>query len=244
MSKDTRTRLFATLGIIVIIAAVGLFIYRSVIGFGESQFFSQFTREVRREQTAASTQVSSGSYDLSGFDSIEVDGAWELKISEGDFSVDVSSSEAVRDDLRVRVDGQTLRLGLRNGTRSINPNLEATIVLPDLEELDIDGSADVRFSGFDLEELELDVDGAATIRGVDSTIEQLHVDVDGAANIDLDEASVVNADVQMDGAGKLDIRMAGGTLEGEVNGVGTVTWFGDVSSESIDIDGIGTVRQR
>ncbi len=243
MNQDRRTRFVATIGILAVVVGLGYFAFRSVAGFQVSGFLSRF-REDRSIERSESGPVESVPYDLSAFDSIEVDGAWDLVISQGEQSVEIQSSRSARDALVVRVDGDTLRLDLRGGFRSIGSDLEATIVMPDLEQLEIDGAADITFRGFDLDELLLEVDGAASIEGLDSRVDRLELDVDGAARVDLRDVSVVDADVNLDGAGKLDITMAGGELEGEVNGVGTVTWGGELTLESIDIDGIGSVQRR
>jgi hypothetical protein len=184
------------------------------------------------------------SYDLTGFDSIEADGSWKLTISQGEYGVRVSVPQNIEDDVEVTTRGDTLRLNVRTGLRTIASDLRAEITLPDLERLGINGSADVTIQGIDVDSLDIDADGAASIVAHDSRIERLSVDVDGASNIDFSDSRVVDADVQLDGASNLEITMDGGELTGELSGIGNVSYGGAFSSESIKINGLGAVRER
>lgn len=47
-----------------------------------------------------------------------------------------------------------------------------------------------------------------------------------------------------DGAGNVDLTMDGGELFGRIGGVGSVTYAGEVSSESVRFDGLGSVERR
>jgi len=102
----------------------------------------------------------------------------------------------------------------------------------------------VELAGLSLDRLRVTVDGAASIRGVDMEIEELEVDVEGAGNVDFRRARVVNARVQADGASNVTMTMDGGRLTGVLRGVGNVSYGGEVSEESIRVEGWGKVRKR
>jgi hypothetical protein len=255
MDPNKRTVLISVVGVI---AAIGLMvgagfgIARAVHG-GVTRLSSAADRQIERvrsdepesEDGAAVMEMRLGNGQLSGFDTIKTLGGWSIVVTGGDsYEVSVTGSEAALEDVGVFTRGSALHLEINSGLRSVTGNLRADVVLPDLERLESDGSAKVTLNSLDLDRLSLDVDGAASLRTNDVRIEDLKIDVDGASSLDFSNAEVVNADVDMDGASSLDITMAGGVLTGGVSGLGEVKYGGSVTTQSIDVDGLGRVRQR
>lgn len=259
MDPNKRTRLFSTLGIVFVAGALVLVVVRMVGGFagtvlGDRPGERWFGREsTQAERSIDEVDDGDGSSDdlvaleagaLAGFSAIAATGGWSIAVEQGEFDVAVEVSERVRDAVSVRVSGGTLRLDVHSGLRSVAGNLEATIRLPDLDRLEIDGGADIRLRGLELDRLDIDIDGAATINATGGSYRELRVETDGAANIDFSGSAVVDADVDMDGASNLNITMAGGELDGVLRGVGNVRYGGDVERESIRVEGLGRVHVR
>lgn len=250
MDPNRRTRLFSTIGIMLVIGGFGLFGYRLVTGSGilntlEARRGADLSRQNETDLVSSPAGVSSSEIraGLTGFDSIWLDGSWSVTLQPGEFEVITSIPDRVADDVTVEVTGDTLRLRVRPGARGVNAGLAATITLPDLESVEVDGSAEVRLERFDLDELEIEVDGAASITGVDNTVTELIVDVDGAASVDLAESRIVHAEVDLDGAARVGLFMDGGELTGEIDGLGSVTYSGAVADVDVDVDGLGRVRR-
>lgn len=240
MNPNTRTRLVSTLGIVVAVAfLVGVAI--RLIG-GIYPAVSGESRDAGR--TGAALVALDTPEDGKGVTAVASVGGWKVTIRPGEYEVSVRTSERSADDVRVYVSDDTLSLDVPPGVRTVNGTLEATVWLPHLDRLEIDGGAEVRLEDIESDRLAVDVDGAASITATGGRYGRLTVDVDGAANIDFSGSAVVDASVDMDGASNLRITMAGGTLTGYLRGVGNVSYGGEVADESIRVEGLGRVRAR
>lgn len=184
-------------------------------------------------------------YDIRDFTEIEVHGGWQISVRQAEeFAVGVGADEALIDRITVEQDGDTLVVGSERWSWTNDAQLRLEVAVPRLSRLAVEGGAEVRLSGLDTESLEIEVDGAGDIQGVDARIGELELQIDGAANVDFVESRVRNADVSISGAGEVALTMAGGELTGRISGVGSVTYGGEVSRESVDIDGLGSVERR
>jgi len=236
MNSNTRTIVISVVGVL---AAIGL-----MVGVGIGLARRAGVEDGARTPSVSTVQISPVA-DLTDFTAVSTAGGWTVEISHGEgFSVDVSASDKARDQVSVFTRGNTLFLELDSGVQSVTGNLKASVVLPDLRRLQTAGGANVVISGFELDTLDIEVDGAATITGRDGSINQLTIQSEGASNFSFDDIEVRNADVHMDGASNLDITMSGGVLTGALRGLGNVTFRGEVSQESIRIDGLGRVRRQ
>lgn len=185
------------------------------------------------------------SFDLEEFSAIEVTGGWQIAVTQGDsYAVTVSADEALMEHIVVERQGDALRVGADRWRWSSEGRLRLEVTTPRLSRIDVDGGADVRLSGVQTDSLRIDIDGAGNITATDARVERLEVGVEGAANVDFVESSVVNADIRMSGAGNVEITMAGGELAGRIEGVGSVTYGGEVSRNTIRVDGLGSVERR
>lgn len=162
-----------------------------------------------------------------------VEGNWRVVI-DGDraFRVDPNGAPFVTQD------GDTVTLEAPDGVRRHN------VVLPiaAISEIEIDGAGSVEISGLAGPTLLVRVDGAASVEADDVVLERLEIIADGAASIDFSDAEVTNADVTIDGAANVELNLAGGELRGAINGLGRIRYDGTVSSQSVSIDGLGSVE--
>jgi hypothetical protein len=252
MDPNRRTRIITTIGIVAILLGLIFVGYRMIGGASArvGEWFSGNDRTIVAEEADDERPEDAGrvelaySQELDEFREVSAIGGWRIELSPGDFGVTVSVNERHADDITVLSRNGVVTLTMEPGLRSVANSIVARVTVPTLERLDLDGGADVRINDLDGERLLVEVDGAASVKAVGSDITQLSVDVDGAANIDFSESSVVNADVDMDGASNLSITMAGGRLSGVLSGVGNVSYGGEVTDESIRIEGLGRVRER
>ena len=245
MDPDKRTRLFTTAGIVVLVAALGFAGYSMAtraLSRARDSWRSPSSASIVRSDAGPLASVAVG--ELGQFTAVSAVGGWKITVEPGDQAVEVAAAAGVVDLVRVAERAGTLHLELAPGTISLTDALEARITTPDLRRMEIRGGASVRIVGFDLAALALRIDGAATVTAADSTIGSLDLVVNGASNVDLSQSPVVDARVQLDGASNLTIAMAGGELSGALRGVGNVTYTGNVTSESIRVEGIGRVRRR
>ena len=185
--------------------------------------------------------------DLTGFRRIDVGGSWRLQITRGDdWSIQVEHPEGVEID--ARLDGDRLELSHHEPGRlgwfgnSDGRRIRATIVMPELVELDLAGASRTEISGVSGEQLEIDVAGAVNLSGGDGSYDALELSVAGASRVDLRELLVTDADVDMAGASRVTLNMNGGELTGSMAGAGSLEYYGAISSDGVTIAGVGRVR--
>ena len=190
-------------------------------------------------------EPSASSLDLSGFDSIEINGRWTLTVTQGDdWQVELDYPENGSRDIDVSVHGERLELsGARNGSlfgRSDAP-LTANIVMPALVELATAGENRVTFSGFEGDRLTIEAAGATDMTGEDCRYATLDLSMAGAGNAQLEGIVVTDADVEVAGATNVALTMDGGELTGALAGAGRIEYAGTVSREAVDVAGFGWV---
>ncbi len=106
--------------------------------------------------------------------------------------------------------------------------------------LNIAGAADGKVSNLSVEKTVLVVDGAAslTLSGASDT---LSCKLNGAGTIDAKELSAKEADLTINGAGTIRAT-ATDALDAQINGTGTISYYGDPDDISQQINGMGTIK--
>ena len=174
--------------------------------------------------------------DLKDFDSIRVDGKWEVDIEHSDeFFVELRIRTRKKDRTRVNVIDGTLVLD------NFHKRYEARIGMPALKSLKIEGLAEVDILGFDEESLDVVIDGLGHVDAENSRMDMLTLRIDGLGHADLRGLESLDARVDISGAGVVRLTMNGGSLEGSIDGLGVIRYRGPVSGEAIRIDGGGRV---
>lgn len=247
MRRDRRAVVISVVGIVVAIGVMAGVGYRMFDSLSNGISFSRRDRHVSVERVERPTGEVTYSADtaLGEFDEVAIIGSWTVEFRQGSrVDVEYSASERASDRVEVYTQQGRLFLSLPPSAELMNPGLTATVVVPNLSRIDVDGGASISIDGFDIERLHLEIDGAASVKARESVIEELVLDTDGATNLDFSASQVVNARVSLDGATSLSIDMAGGELTGVLRGIGEVTYSGDVERQTINIDGLGRVRRQ
>jgi hypothetical protein len=189
-------------------------------------------------------------YAFEGFERLSIEDAWRVRISRGDgWSVELSFPENREGEIEARVRGDRLTIARESPRWRFWGNDEdeqftAHIVMPVLVELDSAGASRIEFSGFSGDELALGIAGAVTLEGRDGRYEALELSVAGASDIDLRGVTVNSAHVELAGASDVTLAMNGGELTGSMAGASTIDYYGTVTGQSVEIAGVGSVRQR
>jgi hypothetical protein len=183
--------------------------------------------------------------DLTGFNSIDASGVWQIEVIKGDtWSVATSSLEDYEGIVSVYVSDDTLVLKQRSSGfwwASNSSDLVAKIQMPNLELLDLSGAVEASLDGFGGDELTIDTSGAAELEAHNSRYNTLILDSSGAVEVNFKELTVINAQVDLSGASEVTLTMNGGELKGDISGAGSIDYYGTVSSESIDVSGAGDI---
>ena len=199
-----------------------------------------------------SGQRATRSYDLTGFTQVTASGQWQVTLVRGDeWAVEVSYPAELESGVDVRQErgALTLRYTLKRSWWSdFGSNealgMNARIVMPALEAVDMRGASSLDLSGFEGERLSIDASGAISIDGRESRYEALGLKLSGVGRVDLSGVATTDARIDVSGAQNVTLRMAGGTLSGAVSGVSKVDYFGTVSSQDVRSSGVSRVEHR
>lgn len=196
--------------------------------------------------TRGSGVVTTQTRDVSGFDSVQVDGAGEIFIIQGEEeSLQIQAEDNIIDRLTSEVQGNTLVLGYRDSAwrNSIIPTkrITYTLTIDDLSEITINGAADLEMDSLETGTFALTINGAGQVSIDQFLAESLNVKIAGTTNMNI-SGQVSQQFVSIEGAGNYkagDLQTNATSIE--INGLGSATvWASETLN--ISIDGGGDVR--
>ena len=197
-----------------------------------------------------SGQRGTRSYALTGFTRIEANGQWQVTLVRGDeWAVEVSYPAELESGIDVRQErgALTLRYTLKRSWWSdFGSNealsMNARIVMPALEAVEMHGASSLDLTGFTGARLAIEASGAVSIDGRDARYDALALKISGVGRVDLSGVATTDARIDVSGAQNLTLRMAGGTLSGGVSGVSRVDYLGTVSSQDVRASGVSRIE--
>ena len=134
-------------------------------------------------------------YDLTGFDGIDISGVYDVEVSVGQtYSIRLEGREKDLDRVKVEVDGDTLELGKNKSAKKYSKmkSIDAYITLPRLNSLDVSGVTDVEIVGIDSSEFNLDVSGVADVV-LEGQCGSIDADISGVSDVDASELECESA---------------------------------------------------
>ncbi len=203
----------------------------SVIGFDVTRGSGELTTETRA---------------VSGFDSVQIDGAGELIIMQGDSeSLEIRAEDNIIGELTSEVMDSTLVLGYRDSflRNTIIPTerITYTLTLVDLSEVTINGAADMEIDVLETEAFSLNINGAGQISIDQLMADSLIVQISGTTTIEV-AGEVAEQSITIDGAGNYQAGdLATNSTSVDINGLGNATVWA-VETLDISIDGGGNLR--
>jgi hypothetical protein len=214
--------------------------------------------------TSQEHSLPGDSYSLEIAD-IQFTGSWTGVIEVDEDLPDVlalSTEENIAATITVTVDEDRGKIRLKGdkGYRYSTENLKIQVGVP-LYRLQIDGgySLDLKLpSATDfalhvngavsgslafeqLDSLEMVVNGAGSLTLTGSG-QKANVHINGAANIDATDFDTVDSAIAINGAGHCQVRVTG-NLEAEVNGVGSITYYGSPTTVNKKVAGLGSIKK-
>ncbi len=235
--KKSQIALLSVLGFLLVVILAALVFARTVAGNGRD--WEKGSSESRHSRTS---EYVDRDYDLENFSIISVEGLWEIRVKEGaGYAVNVSYPESWEGG-EVFVSGDEIVFGYPTNRSEPDESATAVVTMPDLTGISVGGAASVTFDGFDMAVLDIDIEGAAQLKGLNSEVENLRVYLKGVGHVDFEDLESENAEVLMDGAGGVTLNMTGGMLTGRIDGVGRISYIGEVASEKVSVDGLGKVK--
>lgn len=196
--------------------------------------------------TRGSGQLITQVRDVSNFDRVQIDGAGELIIIQGDAeSLEIQAEDNIIDELTSEVSDSTLVLGYRDNflRNTIIPTERITYTLNviDLSEVTINGAADMEIGSLETDTLALTINGAGQVSIDQIVADSLSVQISGTTTIDI-TGQVTDQTITIDGAGNYkadELETKSTTID--INGLGNATVWAH-ENLNINIDGGGNLR--
>ncbi len=185
-------------------------------------------------------------FELSGFTEVAVSSVFNVEVTRDDaFLVEVTIDSDAVDRVDVTRSGPTLRLSLTQGESLDLETIQATITMPAIDRVDLDGVINLSMSGFDEDALSVRVDGVSSLTGQAMTVDSLSAEVLGVSELDFAATSPISsATVEVEGVSQATLNMdVGADLSGAVRGTSTLFYFGtDLSIDVVTDFGSSLVR--
>jgi hypothetical protein len=161
------------------------------------------------------------------------------------------------------VHGDTLLITTNEHSLRLRGKNTATLTMPDVQGISINGSGDVDVAGFEQgTSLSMAIAGSGNITYAGKTA-ALAVAVAGSGNVKLSgstgtlsvtiegsgdfkgsDFTAKNASVSVDGSGDADVHVSGGAVQFAVNGSGDIRWSGEASVVSAVTHGSGSIQKK
>jgi hypothetical protein len=170
-------------------------------------------------------------FNYSGFTRINVRFAMEIEIVRADtFSVSVSGSDTLLDNINVSLEGDRLILGYNLNLVSIFAapftRAHARITLPDLRELNISGAARGNVRGFDSpNDFTLYIAGASHLEISDMSAGSMRWDLSGASRINGQVKIAGDVDLRITGASRIDLKGTAQDMNVEATGASHIDLY-------------------
>lgn len=160
-------------------------------------------------------------YDYTGFSKLRIDKTFVATVTRGDaYAVSVTFDDNLAGDLRVELDGDTLRIGLDSSKSYTNVTLKAEVTMPGLRGLEVTGGSTADVGGF-------------------ASQDSLDLEVSGAGRADFTGMQAGDVSIDCSGAGRLDGDLKAQELRGEASGAGEVSFTGSASRAQLEASGAG-----
>lgn len=203
-------------------------------------------------------------FKLNGFNQMEISGGFAVEVKKGsEYRVTVyAENERKLEDIQVRVEGNTLKIGRKNkwfggfrgGRQSIRiemPELAAaeftgavSAIVKGFEKvhgIEVSGASRATFMGLNADDMEVDVHGAAklTLMG---TARHVNADISGAANLEAYSLKADEVEVDASGASHGNI-FAKGRLNVAASGASHIRYKGEAKVEESTSGGSSVSRE-
>jgi len=200
-------------------------------------------------------------YDVEDFTRIKFEGAYNVKLIQGDKpSVVMSTTPQLQDKVRIRVEDGELHIKSKISNLG-SDEIKLYITVKDLQNIDIEGGVYLSSPEYlNLKNLNIDVAGSAFINmkinaeeirakasgGVnmefDGKTDRFYAVTEGAGNIDADHLESKEVECRVSGVGNASV-FATEKLKATVEGVGKIGYRGDPEINK-QVSGIGMVYRK
>ncbi len=168
-------------------------------------------------------------YDLNGFDEIDIAGVFDLSVEVGpDYSIRLSGPRREMDRIKAEVKGGALRLGPKERRKRPSwgnrDSIDAQITLPSLTAFSASGVVDGTILGVDAQDFVVDVSGVGDIT-LEGECGALSAQVSGVGDLDAKKLECRAVEIDVSGVGDATV-YASESADASVSGVGDINIYG------------------
>lgn len=173
---------------------------------------------------------STTSYTPTQFESISLDGSFDVDLRQGDeHQIVVTGDDNILDFFEYAIRNGNCQLSLEDGCYK-NYDLKVEITTPNLEGIFLDGSGNIRVSDFEnVRNLEVVLDGSGNIYFKDlNQLTNAQFTINGSGNIALtkDVGTVDNNVIEISGSGNYDgFKLISENVEARIDGSGNIETY-------------------
>jgi hypothetical protein len=241
----TSTAIMGGLFIFLVILILSLILSIRIMA-GQAESRGNLSRSSLNDSSSQTLQEHNQTIPLSStIDSLTLSGVWECSIRKGNTAAATLSLPDSYNPDRIRWEEKDDTLILENDWNSENyketPQLILTI--PEVHKITSSSVCSIGFTGFKGNELTIICSGVADIEGKNSSFDKAVITLSGTGSIDLSDVKTIDADVFLSGLGSVTLNMNGGELKGNLSGLGSIEYYGQISHNSIKTTGLGSISR-
>ena len=175
------------------------------------------------------------------FQKIAISGAMNLVVDAGKpFSVSVQGDTKFINRVTTRVVNGELRISTEEGKNiNLKKNDRIVVSMPSLTSFEAEGAGLTRLNNVQGERLDVDYTGAGSLV-INGKVRQLRIEAEGVGEVDTKALIAQEADVSFEGIGSVSI-YASEKLTADVEGMGSLTYYGNPKIVNKSVSGIGSV---
>ena len=180
--------------------------------------------------------------DLSGFDELEVGGAFLLEVTVGEsFSVEVEGDDNLVPLIKTEVRGDALHVSIDKGYRS-KDYLKVYVSAPNLTGVDTSGAAQVNASGIKSTAFNIGSSGGSKVTVTGQTTD-LRIETSGGAKVLANELAATNGTVDTSGGATAEVLVTG-ELKAHASGGSRIVYSGTPANVTKNSSGGARITQK
>jgi len=195
---------------------------------------------VRTEVLSGSGNLVRREMDWTSFDRLEVSQTFQVTLRQSSaYRVMVTVDDNLVDKIEVRRVGNTLRIGLKEGSWSLsNVTLQAEVSMPRLTALELSGASSLK-GVMDTDDVRFTLSGASKLT-LEGTGGDMDLRVSGASDVALSGFAVQNAKVEVSGASQATVHVRG-RWDVQASGASQLRYLGSPEIGRVETSGAASV---
>lgn len=213
------------------------------------------------QNSMGSGKVINESRDVSNFNQIDLNGAGELIITQGDKeSLIIETDDNIMPYIKTSVNANKLVIDFNNSMPIPTQSTKFYVTVKDINSITTSGSAKISSNSLKASDLTINIKGSGEsnlnnlnaqtlkiiISGasrimVSGTVNDQNIDISGAGEYNADSLTSKTATISINGAGRSTIRVSD-ILNAKINGGGEILYIGN-PQVSQQINGAGNIKQ-